>query len=75
MAASKTYSLKGQDFPAGHDVHWVAPPTEYVPAGHANWAVESDVFGHAEPGGQSMQSVAATSLNVPKVKRMGDSFN
>ena len=56
-------------------MHCVSPPTEYVPAGHVNWAVESDVFGHAEPGGQVMQSVAATSLNVPEVKWMGDHFN
>lgn len=43
-------------------------PIEYVPDAHACLAVESDVFGHAEPGGQAVQSVAATSLNVPEDK-------
>ena len=66
--------MLGQDFPAGHDSHRVAPPKEYVPSGHVYWAVESDVFGHAEPGGQVMQCVAATSLNVPEVKWMSDCF-
>ena len=32
------------------------------------------MFGHAKPGAQVVQSVAATSLNVPEVKRMGDCF-
>lgn len=43
-------------------------PIEYVPDVHACLAVESDVFGHAKPGGQAVQSVAATSLNVPEDK-------
>jgi len=38
-------------------------------------AVESDVFGHAKPGGQIVHAVAATSLNVPEVKWMSDCFN
>ena len=67
--------MTGQAFPTGQDVHCVEPPTEYVPSGHVYWAVESDVFGHAEPGRQVMQSVAATSLNVPEVKWMGNCFN
>lgn len=48
-------------------MHRVLPPTEYVPRGHVYWAVESDVFGHAKPGGQVVQFVAAISLYVPEV--------
>jgi len=34
-------------------------------------AVESDVFGHAKPGGQIVHAVAATSLNVPALQATG----
>ncbi|RMX60933.1 hypothetical protein pdam_00003488, partial [Pocillopora damicornis] len=57
-----------QKNPTLHDLQRVLLPIEYVPDVHAYLAVESDVFGHAEPGGQAVQSVAATSLNVPEDK-------
>lgn len=60
--------MLGQNFADGHIVHCAALPIEYVPGVQATCLVESDVFGQAEPGGQSVQFVAATSLYVPEVK-------
>ena len=60
--------MLGQNLAGGHIVHCAALPIEYVPGVQATCLVESDVFGQAEPGGQGVQSVAATSLYVPEGK-------
>lgn len=60
--------MRGQNLPGAHVEHWTALPTEYVPGVQAIILVESDVLGHAEPGGQGVHVVAAALLYVPTEK-------
>ena len=48
--------LKGHVLPAGHVVHAVCMPVEYVPAAH-EITKSSYVLGHAMPGGQGVHVV------------------